>query len=113
VPPFQTICDNIFAQFLLNWPAVLGTRPAVKRNAISPLGAAAAGRAGAKPLNPVEVEAMHLFVQLSRALGQPPSVAEIYGLLFVSPKPLNQDEMINRINLSKGSASQGCVTCWI
>jgi HTH-type transcriptional regulator, glycine betaine synthesis regulator len=79
----------------------------VKRNAISPLGAAAAGRAGAKPLNPVEVEAMHLFVQLSRALGQPPSVAEIYGLLFVAPKPLNQDDLINRINLSKGSASQG------
>ena len=50
---------------------------------------------------------MHLFVQLSRALGQPPSVAEIYGLLFVSPKALNQDDLINRINLSKGSASQG------
>jgi DNA-binding transcriptional regulator GbsR (MarR family) len=79
----------------------------MKRNAISPLGAAEAGRDGAKPLNPVEVEAMHLFVQLSRALGQPPSVAEIYGLLFVSPHPLNQDDLINRINLSKGSASQG------
>jgi DNA-binding transcriptional regulator GbsR (MarR family) len=50
---------------------------------------------------------MHLFVQLSRALGQPPSVAEIYGLLFVSPHPLNQDDLISRINLSKGSASQG------
>ena len=50
---------------------------------------------------------MHLFVQLSRALGQPPSVAEIYGLLFVSPRPLNQDDLIARINLSKGSASQG------
>ena len=79
----------------------------MKRNAIPPLGAAETGRDGAVPLNPVEVEAMHLFVQLSRALGQPPSVAEIYGLLFVSPKPLNQDDLINRINLSKGSASQG------
>lgn len=79
----------------------------MKRNAISPLGAAEAGREGAMPLNPVEVEAMHLFVQLSRALGQPPSVAEIYGLLFVSPQPLNQDDLINRVNLSKGSASQG------
>lgn len=79
----------------------------MKRNAISPLGAAEAGRKGAMPLNPVEVEAMHFFVQLSRALGQPPSVAEIYGLLFVSPKPLNQEDLINRINLSKGSASQG------
>jgi HTH-type transcriptional regulator, glycine betaine synthesis regulator len=79
----------------------------MKRNAIPPRGAAEAGREGAMPLNPVEVEAMHLFVQLSRALGQPPSVAEIYGLLFVSPQPLNQDALINRINLSKGSASQG------
>ena len=50
---------------------------------------------------------MHLFVQLSRALGQPPSVAEIYGLLFVSPHPLSQEDLIKRINLSKGSASQG------
>ena len=58
-------------------------------------------------LNPVEVEVIHLFVQLSRALGQPPSVAEIYGLLFVSPRPLPQDEFYDRLNLSKGSASQG------
>ena len=33
-------------------------------------------------LNPVEVEVIHLFVQFARALGQPRSVAEIYGLLF-------------------------------
>jgi DNA-binding transcriptional regulator GbsR (MarR family) len=59
------------------------------------------------PLNPVEVEVIHLFVQISRALGQPPSVAEIYGLLFVSTRPLPQDEFYDRLNLSKGSASQG------
>jgi DNA-binding transcriptional regulator GbsR (MarR family) len=63
--------------------------------------------AGAASLNPVEVEVIHLFVQLSRALGQPPSVAEIYGLLFVSPRPLPQDEFFERLNLSKGTASQG------
>ena len=62
---------------------------------------------GVVSLNPVEVEVIHLFVQLSRALGQPPSVAEIYGLLFVSPRPLPQDEFFERLNLSKGSASQG------
>ena len=59
------------------------------------------------PLNTVEVGVVHLFVKLSRALGQPASVAEIYGLLFVSPRPLPQDEFIERLNLSKGSASQG------
>ncbi len=77
----------------------------VKRNAIE-----IQGRPGGTkkvPLNPVEVEIIHLFVQLSRALGQPPSVAEIYGLLFVSPRPMPQDDFIACLNLSKGSASQG------
>src|SRR5271163_4212072 len=58
-------------------------------------------------LEPIEVEVIHLFVQFARALGQPRSVAEIYGLLFVSPKPLAMDTLIERLNLSKGSASQG------
>jgi DNA-binding transcriptional regulator GbsR (MarR family) len=58
-------------------------------------------------LEPVEVEVIHLFVQFSRALGQPRSVAEIYGLLFVSHRPLDMDALIGRLNLSKGSASQG------
>jgi len=63
--------------------------------------------AGVAPLNPVEVEVIHLFVQFSRALNQPPSIAEIYGLLFVSPRPLPQDDFCDRINMSKGTASQG------
>jgi DNA-binding transcriptional regulator GbsR (MarR family) len=58
-------------------------------------------------LDPVEVEVIHLFVQFARALGQPRSVAEIYGLLFVAPRPLAMDTLIERLNLSKGSASQG------
>jgi HTH-type transcriptional regulator, glycine betaine synthesis regulator len=58
-------------------------------------------------LGPVEIEVIHLFVQFSRALGQPRSVAEIYGLLFVSHKPLTLDDLIERLNLSKGSGSQG------
>lgn len=58
-------------------------------------------------LEQVEVEAINLFVQFSRALGQPRSYAEIYGLLFVSHQPLSMDDLIERLNLSKGSASQG------
>src|SRR6202042_34765 len=61
----------------------------------------------APQLEPVEVEVIHLFVQFARALGQPRSVAEIYGLLFVSPRPLAMDTLIERLHLSKGSASQG------
>ena len=64
-------------------------------------------RAGTVPLNPVEVEVIHLFVQLTRVMGKPPSVAEIYGLLFVSPRPMSQDDFCDRLNLCKGSASQG------
>ena len=59
------------------------------------------------PLNPVERETIQLFVQLAKVLGQRPSFAEIYGLLFVSPRPLPQEDFINRLNLSKGSSSQG------
>ena len=58
-------------------------------------------------LNPVELETIQLFVQLARALGQPRTVAEIYGLLFISPHPLSLDDLVERLNLSKGSGSQG------
>ena len=68
---------------------------------------APASKSAPSRLEPVEVEVIHLFVQFSRALGQPRSVAEIYGLLFVSHKPLDMDTLIERLNLSKGSASQG------
>lgn len=61
----------------------------------------------ASRLDPVAVEVIDLFVQFSRALGQPRSVAEIYGLLFISHHPLAMDELIERLDLSKGSASQG------
>jgi DNA-binding transcriptional regulator GbsR (MarR family) len=58
-------------------------------------------------LNALETEVIDLFVQLSRLVGQPRSLAEIYGLLFISPKPLTMDDIIDRLGLSKGSASQG------
>ena len=58
-------------------------------------------------LSPLETEVIDLFVQLSRLLGQPRSLAEIYGLLFISARPLTMDDLIERLQLSKGSASQG------
>src|SRR5580765_8625020 len=59
------------------------------------------------PLTPLETEIIDLFVQVSRVLGQPRSLAEIYGLLFISARPLAMDDLIERLQLSKGSASQG------
>ena len=58
-------------------------------------------------LTPVESEVIQLFVQFSRALGQPRSIAEIYGMLFASPVPLSLDDLVERLRLSRGSASQG------
>ena len=58
-------------------------------------------------LKPAEIEVIHFFIQFAGELGQPRSVAEIYGLLFASEKPLDMDALIERLNLSKGSASQG------
>jgi DNA-binding transcriptional regulator GbsR (MarR family) len=54
-----------------------------------------------------EREIIEHFVEISRALGQPRSLAEIYGLLFISPLPLAMDDLIERLQISKGSASQG------
>ena len=58
-------------------------------------------------LSALETEIIDFFVQLSRLLGQPRSLAEIYGLLFISGRPLAMDDLIERLQLSKGSASQG------
>jgi len=64
-------------------------------------------KSGALELEPVEVETINLFVRFSRALGQPRSYAEIYGLLYLSEQPLAMDTLIERLQMSKGSASQG------
>lgn len=55
----------------------------------------------------LEAEVIGLFVQLSRIIGQPRSYAELYALLFLSPQPLTMDDLIRRLGISKGSASQG------
>jgi DNA-binding transcriptional regulator GbsR (MarR family) len=64
-------------------------------------------RLPAAQLTPLETEVIDFFVQLSRLLGQPRSLAEIYGLLFISGRPLAMDDLIERLQLSKGTASQG------
>ncbi|MDC1206454.1 hypothetical protein N8Z81_02645 [Akkermansiaceae bacterium] len=42
-----------------------------------------------------------------RILGLPKSVGELYGLLFISREPLSLNDLVNRLGMSKGSASQG------
>lgn len=59
------------------------------------------------PLSPVEVNVIGLFVNAIKLLGMPKSVGEIYGLLFIAPDPLPLDALVTKLNISKGSASQG------
>jgi DNA-binding transcriptional regulator GbsR (MarR family) len=58
-------------------------------------------------LTPLEVEVIGLFVNAVKLLGMPKSVGEIYGMLFIAPEPLPLDALVERLNISKGSASQG------
>lgn len=58
-------------------------------------------------LSPIEMETIEMFINFFRLLGLPKSIGEIYGLLFVSPKPLTMDELMYRLDISLGAASQG------
>ena len=58
-------------------------------------------------LSRVETGVIDFFVSAVRVLGMPKSIGEIYGLLFVSPQPLPLDLLCQRLDMSKGSASQG------
>ena len=48
-----------------------------------------------------------MFINFLRIIGLQKSVGEIYGLLFVSAKPLSMDDIMNRLDISLGAASQG------
>jgi DNA-binding transcriptional regulator GbsR (MarR family) len=58
-------------------------------------------------LSELEREVIELFVRMADVLNLPRSVGEIYGLLFVSSDPLCLDDCRIRLNISKGSTSQG------
>lgn len=62
---------------------------------------------GGEPLSEIEVEAIEMFINFLKLIGLPKSVGEIYGLLFVSPKPQAMDEIMARLEISLGAASQG------
>jgi DNA-binding transcriptional regulator GbsR (MarR family) len=61
----------------------------------------------AEKLTELEVESIEMFINFLRLLGLPKSVGEIYGLLFVSSRPLAMDDLMERLEISLGAASQG------
>lgn len=58
-------------------------------------------------LSRAEEEVISFFCDGVRVLGLPKSVGEIYGLLFISQDALSLDDLVERLQISKGSASQG------
>ncbi|MDF1823604.1 MAG: hypothetical protein P1U68_03120 [Verrucomicrobiales bacterium] len=55
----------------------------------------------------LEAEIVEYFVSFVQLLGLPKSVGQIYGVLFASTDSLVMDDIIERLGISKGSASQG------
>jgi len=60
-----------------------------------------------KSFHALEIESIDLFVRIAQFIGFPKSYGEIYGLLFTSSVPLSLDDICERLEMSKGSASQG------
>ena len=58
-------------------------------------------------LSELEQEVIDVFVRMAGVLNLPRSVGELYGLLFISPEPLCINDCMKKLNISKGSTSQG------
>jgi hypothetical protein len=54
-----------------------------------------------------ERECVDFFAEVVQVAGVAKSVGQIYGLLFASPEPLSFSDIVERLQVSKGSASQG------
>jgi DNA-binding transcriptional regulator GbsR (MarR family) len=65
------------------------------------------GNPSRRELSELEIEAIEMFINFLRLVGLQKSIGEIYGLLFVSSRPLAMDEITNRLGISLGAASQG------
>lgn len=55
----------------------------------------------------IQREMADIFADLSDLFGNPSSLGSIYGLLFASPHPLTMEEIVERLEISNGTASQG------
>ena len=55
----------------------------------------------------IDERMISFFQDGAKMLGLPKSVGEIFGLLYASPKPLTMANIVGRLEISKGSVSQG------
>lgn len=50
------------------------------------------------------------WVEVAAALGFPRSVGEIYGLIFASSEPLNADDIVDKLGISRSGVGQALKT---
>ena len=60
-----------------------------------------------KPLPAVRLELVDVAGRLAQTVGLPRSAGEIYGLLYLAPKPMSAPEIGEALSISKGSVSTG------
>ncbi len=65
------------------------------------------GKPGGRSLSGFDRECVAFFAELVQVVGVPKSVGQIYGLLYASPGPLSFSDILGRLDISKGSVSQG------
>jgi DNA-binding transcriptional regulator GbsR (MarR family) len=58
-------------------------------------------------LNRLELDVLELFGQFSKVLGYPKSVGEIYGTLYLSGDYMSMGDIVDKLEISLGSVSQG------
>ena len=69
--------------------------------------ASAPTRSADDPLLGLQREMAGIFADIADLFGNPSSLGSIYGLLFASPDPLSMEEVVERLGISAGTASQG------
>lgn len=55
----------------------------------------------------IQREMAEIFADLADLFGNPASIGAIYGLLFASTEPLSMEEIVEKLGISAGTASQG------
>ena len=58
-------------------------------------------------LTPFQQEVISLFISAAAALALPKSLGEIYGLFFSTEEPLAFEDVVEKLQISRGSASEG------
>lgn len=64
----------------------------------------------ATPLKEANLRMIQNWVELADSLGIARSLAQIYGLIFVSPRPVSAQDCVDALKISRSSAGQGLKT---